>query len=314
MIRFPLVVFSYNRPEYLEKLFISLSICKNIKNRKIFFFCDGPKNSNDKININKIRKLLKKYNFLNFSKIIFNEKNIGLYENIKKGCNYVFKRHISAIILEDDLILHEKSLIFFDDYLKKFKNDKSIGSISAFSYINIINKKLFFYKLKRHSSWGWGTWRHKWFEFNKFNLSDVDLKNVNLNLIGYDFPLLVWAKKNLFINSWAVDFNVFCLIKNYLSIQPSQSLVINNGENTSGTNYFNFFHLKKLKKNEFFNNKITVFDIKKNHFKKYKYFDLIVQNFHKKSIRLYFFKILQDAQLNFSFLYTKLFKISNNRR
>jgi hypothetical protein len=298
MIRFPLVIFSYNRPEYLEKLFISLSICKNIKNRKIFFFCDGPKNSNDKINIRTIRKLLKKYNFLNFSKIIFNEKNIGLYQNIKKGCNYVFKRHISAIILEDDLILHEKSLIFFDDYLKKFKNDKSIGSISAFSYINIINKKLFFYKLKRHSSWAWGTWRHKWFEFNKFNLSEVDLKNVDLNLIGYDFPLLVWAKKNLFINSWAVDFNVFCLIKNYLSIQPSQSLVINNGENISGTNYFNFFFSNKVKKDVSFKNKFHIFNLKRIIIKNSKYLDLIVQNFHKKSFRLILLKL-------FFFFYTK---------
>lgn len=314
MIRFPLVIFSYNRPEYLEQLFISLSICKNIKNRKIFFFCDGPKNNNDKFNINKIRKLLKKYDFLKFSKIKFNKKNVGLYENIKKGCNYVFKRHISAIILEDDLIVHEKSLIFFDYFLKKFKDNKRIASISAFSYINIINKKFFFYKLRRHSSWGWGTWRHNWFEFNKFNLINVDLKSINLNLIGYDFPLLVWAKKNFFINSWAVDFNVFCLTKNYLSIQPSQSLVINNGDNTSGTNYFNFFTSRKLKKNKFFNNKLTVFDVKKTYFNKNKYFDLIVQNFHRKSVRLFVFKTLQVVQIKLSFLYAKFFKNSINSR
>jgi hypothetical protein len=297
MIRFPLVIFSYNRPEYLEQLFISLSICKNIKNRKIFFFCDGPKNNDDKFNINKIRKLLKKYDFLKFSKIKFNKKNIGLYKNIKKGCNYVFKKHISAIILEDDLILHEKSLIFFDYYLKKFKDNKRIASISAFSYINIINKKLFFYKLRRHSSWGWGTWRHNWFEFNKFNLSNVDLKNINLNLIGYDFPLLAWAKKKFLINSWAVDFNIFCLIKNYFSIQPSHSLIINNGENLSGTNYFNFFLSNKVKKNIFFKTKFDITYLKRNIIKNNKFLDLIVQNFHKKSFRLIFLK--------FFFFYTK---------
>jgi hypothetical protein len=144
--------------------------------------------------------------------------------------------------------------------------------------------------LRRHSSWGWGTWRRNWLEFNKFNLKNVNLKKYNLKLVGNDFSLLAWAKKNFLINSWAVDFNIFCLIKNYFSIQPSQSLVINNGQNLSGTNYFNFFLSNKVKNKNFFQNKFDILHLKKILIKKNKYLDLIVQNFHKKSLRLIFFK------------------------
>ena len=298
MTRFPIVIFSYNRPEYLEELFISLSNCKNIKNRKIFFFCDGPKNKKDKINIDKIRKLIKKYNYFNFSKIEFNKKNLGLYKNIKKGCNYVFKKNTAAIILEDDLVVHEKFLIFFDYYLKKFNRNSEVASISGFSYINILNKKIFCYRLRRLSSWGWGTWRRNWIEFNKFNLNNVNLDSYNLKLVGNDFSLLAWAKKNFLINSWAVDFNIFCLIKNYFSIQPSQSLVINNGQNLSGTNYFNFFLSNKVKKNNFLKNRFDIVHLRKIIIKKSRYLDLMVQSFHKKSLRLI---VLQF----FIFFYTK---------
>ena len=50
MIKYPIVIFSYNRPTHLENLLISLKNNSDISDHKIFLFCDGPKNEKDKEN------------------------------------------------------------------------------------------------------------------------------------------------------------------------------------------------------------------------------------------------------------------------
>ena len=58
----PIVIFSYSRPYHLSNLIDTLKKNKVSKKSKIFFFCDGPKNNYDKIQIRKIKNLLIKKN------------------------------------------------------------------------------------------------------------------------------------------------------------------------------------------------------------------------------------------------------------
>ena len=47
MIKYPIIIFSYNRPSHLNRLLRSLERNKEISNHEIYFFCDGPKNDSD---------------------------------------------------------------------------------------------------------------------------------------------------------------------------------------------------------------------------------------------------------------------------
>ena len=60
MSNIPVLLLIFNRPEYTR---LNINNLKNIKPKKIFVFCDGPKNQTDSILCNKSINLLNKINW-----------------------------------------------------------------------------------------------------------------------------------------------------------------------------------------------------------------------------------------------------------
>ena len=289
---FPIVIFGYNRPQHLENLIKSIKKYKNLKKHKIYYFNDGPKTTDDALKINKIKNILINSK-IQFEKKIFRVKNVGLSESIIAGVNQILKKNLAAIIIEDDLILSSNAIEFINHYLNIFKNSKKIGSISAYSYINHIpniNVRNNYFT-KRHSSWCWGTWSKVWNQINWNKLKYKKLNNLQkfeekLNDSGYDLKYFLWANDKKIINSWAVKFNVFCVLNDLNSIQPSNSLVINKGFDGSGSHTFlpnlrKFFHKNQSKLKNY---KLNNFNIILNQ----QAIDLKIKNHHKPSYRLKF--------------------------
>ncbi len=291
-IYFPIIIFGYNRPNHLKNLIKSIKKYKNLKNHKIYYFNDGPRTTEDALKINKIKKILTKSK-IKFKKKIFRSKNIGLSESIINGVNQILKKNLAAIIIEDDLILSKNAIIFINHYLNIFKNSNQIGSISAYSYIdhipNVNVKNNYF--TKRHSSWCWGTWSKVWSQINWNKIKYKNLYNSKkfeekLNDSGYDLKYFLWANDKKIINSWAVKFNAYCVLKNLTSIQPSKSLIINKGFDGSGSHTF-MPNLRKLfyeNSSKLENFKLNNFDIILNN----SIINLKIKNHHKPSYRLKF--------------------------
>lgn len=251
-----IVIFAYNRPKHLNRLLSSINLNKIQTNQKILFFCDGPKSTSDKKKINQIKEIIKSSK-LKFYKTIFRKKNIGLSKNIIDGVTKSLKFSDKCIVLEDDLIINNKTINYMNKMLKYFEKDRNIGSISAYSYLNYYKKfkKNNFYVSKRHCSWCWGTWRRVWKKiiWNKKNYnshfkSKESLDNFSLG--GNDLNLLLWGQQNQYIDSWAIRFNFYCSQNKLDSIQPRYSMVKNEGKDLSGTH--ERISLKKGEKNNFY--------------------------------------------------------------
>tara|TARA_S200000501_G_scaffold352763_1_gene371919 strand:+ start:4255 stop:4932 length:678 start_codon:yes stop_codon:yes gene_type:complete len=176
------------------------------------------------------------------------KKNFGLSENIIKGINYVFKKFNAAIILEDDLLLNKYVLKYLNRNLKKYLYNKKIFSISAYSYFNNLDLKNEnqFYKIRRHSSWGWATWKNKWDRVDFYDLNFFKTKNKNFSKLGNDMNLMMWAQNNNLINSWAIRFNFYCSFFNLFSVQPKINMIKNIGNDLSG--YHKSFRLNMNEK------------------------------------------------------------------
>ena len=218
LVKYPIIIFSYNRPIHLQKSLDVLYKNKSIIHHKIFFINDGPKNSTDKYKIKKIKKIINQYkSSINFSEVKFNKKNKGLFKNIVLNVTRILKKYKAAIILEDDILAWNNSIEFINFFLNKEINSKNIGSVSGYSYINNIklNKSFKLFLSRRHSSWAWGTWSRVWLKFKSEYIdskkkNNFDIKNEDLNSLGNDMERMLWAQKNGYINSWAVLFNYFC--------------------------------------------------------------------------------------------------------
>ena len=89
----PLVIFAFNRPNYLKKCLSSLKLNKLSSKTKTYFFIDYPKNKIDFKNYNKVIKIIKETNIFKQKIIIQRKYNYGLKINILSGIDYVLKKN-----------------------------------------------------------------------------------------------------------------------------------------------------------------------------------------------------------------------------
>lgn len=287
---YPIVIFCYNRPNHLKKLLNSIYKNKDFNKYKYYFYCDFYRNKDDKKDNFLVKKLLNKISKIKNKKIIFRKYNHGLSKNIINGINQIFQKYQAAIIFEDDLILNKFALNFLNKNLNYFKKDKSVYSISGYSYVNKNLSKNDIIKIRRHSSWGWATWRDKWKKINFEDLKFFQSSKKNFNILGNDMSLMLEGNNESLIDSWAVRFNFYCFKKNKFSIQPLYSMIKNTGNDFSG--YHKSF---RFSINESFSEKFNPFKYKNNEYNKkilkkiysIKEIDNFIQHKHKPSIKLY---------------------------
>ena len=260
----PIIIFVYNRLHHLNTLFNSLQKNNLFKKSKVIVFSDGAKNEIDKDKIDKVRELLKKRLIPQNSEIIENNVNLGLSRNVIGGLNKIFQIYDRAIILEDDLELSPFFLNYMNDALNLYATSENVASISGYMYP--IEPKKFsnnYFFLKLIESWGWGTWKRAWKNFEKDSLilkKKIDEKKL-VNEFNFESGISYYKMLTDNINglndSWAVRWYASTFLKNMNTLFPSKSFVKNIGVDDSGqhcsytTVYDTLvnFDYKKLEKN-----------------------------------------------------------------
>lgn len=292
----PIIIFSYKRLNSLKKLIDSIKLNKKHNFHKIYIFSDNYKSNTDKKEVNKVRLYCKKIKFKN-KKIIFRKKNYGLAKNIISGVSYVIKKHGKAIILEDDLIVGKHFLKFMNDSLENYKFEKKIWHITGWSHnINILNKSENIYFNRHMICWGWATWLDRWKYFkrnpNKIIKSWNRTKIREFDQYGvYNNWSQIIRNQKKKINTWAVFWNATIFENKGLCLNPTKSLVLNNGLDSLSTNMKGLNWLLKSQK---------IFNVKINSFPKNIKENLVI----KKHLRKNF------SSFSYSKILRKIFKIN----
>jgi len=245
----PVVLITINRPHLAKNVFIQI---RKVKPPKLFLISDGPrktKYAEDKLLIEKTRKIIKQVDWKCDVYTKFEEINLGCRRSVSEGLDWVFKKVDRAIILEDDCIPNISFFRFCEMLLDKYFEDKNVSMISGdnfFSYIPFQTS----YAFSHHSLiWGWATWRRAWQNYRVVETSGLThfMQRKRSYAKVMNIKRLNAIQKTLEgkIDTWDYIWQLAMLNMDGLCVVPACNLVSNNGFSHDATHTkFKTFHSK----------------------------------------------------------------------
>jgi hypothetical protein len=162
-MKIPIVMPTYNRPDYLLKVLAALSECENLNKFKIIT-SEEPNEEVSKVwdNVNLFECEVERHK---------NPERFGCTKNIFSALNLGFEQSDKVIVLEDDIVPSKDFLNFFLWAFEEYKDDKNVFGISTYQLIrekldeNLLDKAV---KLNLFNPWGWGLWKDSFDEIKTF--------------------------------------------------------------------------------------------------------------------------------------------------
>jgi hypothetical protein len=240
----PIILFVYKRLWHTQQTVESLKKNTFANESNLFVFSDGPKNMEEKSQVDNVREYVK--TIQGFKNLIIkeNENNLGLANSVIRGVSEVIEKYKKAIVVEDDLISSPDFLRFINAALNFYKDNLKVFSISGYGFqIKIpgnYNQDVYIYQ--RSSSWGWGTWLDRWQkadwdvkDFDNFLADKVSQKLFNEG--GEDLTPMFKAQMFKYIDSWGIRW-AYTHFKNHAyCLYPAKSKIKNIGTDKSGTHF-----------------------------------------------------------------------------
>lgn len=237
-MRIGVAVFAYNRSVHLQCVLDGLK--QNHIPVPLYIFQDGLRCEEHRLEWEKTKKVVEE---ITWCKPVINiqSENIGLAHSIVFGVNRVLQENEAVIVLEDDCVPHPDFLGFMIQCFEKYKDKKRVYSISGYSWPyeakNAHNNDNYF--CGRISSWGWGTWRDRWQEYEQdYTLLKKIKQNKEacrrLSYWGNDLEQMLLDNVQGKNDSWAVFWALKVIEQNGLCVNPHQSLIQNIGMDGTG--------------------------------------------------------------------------------
>lgn len=211
---------------------------------ELYVYSDGPKGEADRQKVGEVRAYLAQITGFRQVHIMEAEKNKGLANSVIEGVSFVLDKYRKVIVLEDDMLSTTDFLTFMNQALQTYETRQDIFSVTGYTppIAFPANYRHDVYLVPRASSWGWGTWAHKWAKAD-WQVKDFhDLKNdpfrrKAFTLGGEDlWPMLFKQQKGI-IDSWAIRWTYSQFQNNAYGLYPVHSKIKNIGTDGSGTNF-----------------------------------------------------------------------------
>ena len=236
----PIALFVYNRLDHTEQAVSALKRNLLAEESDLFVFSDAPKNSNPDEKVNAVRGFIRSTTGFKSLTIVERPHNLGLANSIIDGVTNLCNKYGQVIVLEDDLVTSPYFLKYMNDGLDYYRDEERV--ISIHGYIYPVKAKLpetFF--LRGADCWGWATWKRGWDLFEPDGeklLAGINAQNIRkeFNYDGsYDLVGMLYSQIKGKIDSWAIRWYASAFVKNKLTLYPGESLVLNIGNDGSGT-------------------------------------------------------------------------------
>jgi len=232
-----IAVFAYDREEHLSKTLEGLKT--NTEVEEIYIFQDGLKTEAHRAGWEATREVILNINWCRV-KFFRTEENRGLARSIVEGINLVLQENDTVVVLEDDCVPSPNFISFMLQCFEKYEDNKQVYSISGYSWpIDVTRDEYDVYFTGRISSWGWGTWKDRWQQYE----IDNDILNRIKNNKDKSLRLAIWGNdlENIFNgriagknNSWAIYWALKVIEEKGTCVAPYISFIKNIGCDGSG--------------------------------------------------------------------------------
>ncbi len=236
----PVLLIIFNRPDTTQRVFDAIRAAKP---KKLYVSADAPRpgNSNDSVNCQKARDIVKQVDWECDVRYRFLEQNLGCGYGVSTAISWAFENEDRLIILEDDCVPSPPFFLFCNYCLAKFKNDSRVWVINGRSHHPehpIFKKNDYVFSRYAHCC-GWATWKRCW------NYFDIEMKgwpeffasggfyNCFSSLEEGRFFNRVYGNlyqnSKLKMHSWAYPFDFNFMSNGALAITPAKNLILNIG-------------------------------------------------------------------------------------
>jgi hypothetical protein len=225
MTSFPIILFTYNRPDHTRLTVESVRRNIGAAESDLYVFCDGPKNDQHAEKVREVRQYLRGIEGFQSVNIVERDANLGLAKSIIAGTSQILEKHAACIVLEDDMLSAPNFLLFMNEALCAYRDRDDIFSVTGYNYPLKIPQDYPYdaYLSYRGSSWGWGTWADRWRKVDwavqdYAQFSGSAQEQALFARGGNDLPQMLKLQMEGKIDSWAIRFdyahhkhNAFCL-------------------------------------------------------------------------------------------------------
>jgi hypothetical protein len=235
----PIALFVYNRPEHTRRTLAYLQ--KNVlaDESRLFIFSDAAKTPADQQKVDEVRQIIADVSGFKAVKVTERKTNLGLANSIIAGVTKLVNEYGRVIVFEDDLLSSPYTLEYFNEALTRYQDEEKIMHIGAYMY-DLKDRTLpQTFLFRAATSWGWATWDRAWKNFEP----DVDVligqfDRSKINKFSIEGTMNFWKQMQEFKagknNSWAIRWYASIFLKGGLTLNPSQSLILNIGNDGSG--------------------------------------------------------------------------------
>lgn len=199
----PVVLFLFKR---IDKPLLVLKRISEVRPKRLYILSDGGRNDEEKIQVELCRKEIEQAIDWDCEVVKrYASENVGVYENIAGGAQWVFDREKFAIFLEDDNLPEISFFYFCEELLKRYEDDKRVFWICGTNYLEKYepadgSSYLF---TKNMMPCGWASWSNKFIEFYKNDLTLWEDKYVR-ELVKSEYS----SNKLFFQDSYNLDYEL----------------------------------------------------------------------------------------------------------
>ena len=239
----PIAIFVFRRPRHTAEVLASLSRNLLLSDSTLYVFCEGARSIDDIALVQETRQLIRSNAKAREVHIIEREQNLGCANSIITGINHVLREHDRVIVLEDDIVVSRHFLEYMNEGLDKYSHSAKVMHISAYAFPNQSARSSGAGFLPLISSWGWGTWRRAWSQFDEQLQALPWLKSSNWRRFRFDvygayrYYQMLQQCSDRTIDAWDIRWYLTVFRRGGLGLFPHSSLTANIGFDSTATHY-----------------------------------------------------------------------------